>query len=57
MQKKEYEKIEACDTKIELQSEALFLKSVMKPVEDKVEMAKVKAGKLPKMCDNSFYGN
>ena len=33
-------------------SQPMFLKSVMKPVESRLEMAK-----LPKMCSNSFYGN
>lgn len=30
----------------------LFLKSVVEPLDDRVEM-----GKLSKMCKNSFYGN
>lgn len=33
-------------------SEPLFLKSLVQPLDDRVEMAK-----LPKMCKNSFYGN
>ena len=32
--------------------EPLFLKSLVQPLDDRVEMAK-----LPKMCKNSFYGN
>jgi len=38
--------------KIERQEKPLFLKSVVRPVEKRLEMAS-----LPKMCKNCFYGS